>query len=77
MKWSLQILEYWVGLHWVPLSDTLENALIHFSSLSGLENGKLAQRRLKTNIQGILKISFTSVIVFLNSITISMQFVHG
>ena len=47
MKWSLQILEYWVGLHWVSLSDSLETALIHFSSLSRWENGKLAQRRLK------------------------------
>ena len=49
MKWSLQILVYWVGLHLVPLSDSLETALIHFSSLSGSENGKLAQGRLRKN----------------------------
>ena len=49
MKWSLQILEYWVGLHWVPLSDSLETALIHFSSLPRSENGKLAQGRLRKN----------------------------
>ena len=45
MKWSLQILEFWVGLHWVPLSDSLETALIHFSSLSGSENGKLGKNK--------------------------------
>ena len=72
MKWSLQILEYWVGLHWVPLSDSLETARIHFSSLSGSENGKLAHGRLRKN-----KHTGGYVVVFSNSITIFIQFVHA
>ena len=39
MKWSLQIVEYWVGLHWVPFSGSLETALIESFRVRQWETG--------------------------------------